>query len=72
LSQRTPDIGLWPLCPRERFIQELTSNAYDVVGISGIIVNIGKVREMCRLVPALAEINDRGRWTRIRDHTRNR
>ncbi len=35
---------------RERFIQELTSNAYDVVGISGIIVNIGKVREMCRLV----------------------
>ncbi len=35
---------------RERFIEELTSNAYDVVGISGIIVNIGKVREMCRLV----------------------
>jgi radical SAM superfamily enzyme YgiQ (UPF0313 family) len=34
---------------RERFIQELTSKAYDVVGISGIIVNIGKVREMCRL-----------------------
>ncbi|MDO8534279.1 MAG: cobalamin-dependent protein [Xanthobacteraceae bacterium] len=35
---------------RERFIEELTANAYDVVGISGIIVNIGKVREMCRLV----------------------
>lgn len=35
---------------RERFVQELTSNAYDIVGISGIIVNIGKVREMCRLV----------------------
>jgi radical SAM superfamily enzyme YgiQ (UPF0313 family) len=35
---------------RERFVEELTSNAYDVVGISGIIVNIGKVREMCRLV----------------------
>ena len=35
---------------RERFIEELTSHQYDVVGISGIIVNIGKVREMCRLV----------------------
>ena len=35
---------------RERFVQELTSSTYDVVGISGIIVNVGKVREMCRLV----------------------
>jgi hypothetical protein len=35
---------------RERFIRELTSNDYDIVGISGIIVNVGKVREMCRLV----------------------
>ena len=35
---------------RERFIRELTSNQYDIVGISGIIVNVGKVREMCRLV----------------------
>ena len=35
---------------RERFIEELTSHRYDIVGISGIIVNIGKVREMCRLV----------------------
>ena len=35
---------------RERFVQELTSNEYDIVGISGIIVNVGKVREMCRLV----------------------
>lgn len=35
---------------RERFIRELQSHSYDVVGISGIIVNFGKVREMCRLV----------------------
>jgi radical SAM superfamily enzyme YgiQ (UPF0313 family) len=35
---------------RERFVRELTSEQYDVVGISGIIVNVWKVREMCRLV----------------------
>ncbi|MGD8896355.1 MAG: cobalamin-dependent protein [Acidobacteriota bacterium] len=35
---------------RERFVRELTSHPYDVVGISSIIVNVGKVREMCRLV----------------------
>ncbi len=35
---------------RERFIREITENRYDVVGISSIIVNVGKVREMCRLV----------------------
>ncbi len=35
---------------RERFIDELKAHHYDIVGISGIIVNVGKVREMCRLV----------------------
>jgi radical SAM superfamily enzyme YgiQ (UPF0313 family) len=35
---------------RERFIAELSTHRYDIVGISGIIVNVGKVREMCRLV----------------------
>src|SRR3972149_10934825 len=35
---------------RERFVEELKTNRYDIVGISGIIVNVGKVREMCRLV----------------------
>lgn len=35
---------------RERFIRELRSTHYDIVGLSGIIVNVGKVREMCRLV----------------------
>jgi radical SAM superfamily enzyme YgiQ (UPF0313 family) len=35
---------------RDRFVQEITTHAYDIVGISSIIVNVGKVREMCRLV----------------------
>jgi radical SAM superfamily enzyme YgiQ (UPF0313 family) len=35
---------------RARFIRELERGRYDIVGISGIIVNAGKVREMCRLV----------------------
>jgi len=35
---------------RERFVREITTRKYDIVGISGIIINVGKVREMCRLV----------------------
>ncbi len=35
---------------RETFVRELKANRYDVVGISSIAVNVGKVREMCRLV----------------------
>ena len=35
---------------RERFIAELKAHPYDIVGISSIIVNIGKVAEMCRIV----------------------
>ena len=35
---------------RERFVQELTTNQYDIVGISSIVVNVWKVKEMCRLV----------------------
>jgi hypothetical protein len=38
----------------ERFERELTSTEYDVVGISGIIPNFGKVREMCRRVRQLS------------------
>jgi radical SAM superfamily enzyme YgiQ (UPF0313 family) len=33
-----------------RFIEEIRENAYDVVGISGIIPNIGKVQKMCELI----------------------
>jgi hypothetical protein len=39
---------------REAFAHELTANEYDVVGISSIIVKIGKMREMCRLVRKLS------------------
>ncbi len=35
---------------REAFEEELAAHDYDVVGISSIIVNVGKVREMCRMV----------------------
>ncbi len=35
---------------KEQFEQELRDHDYDVVGISSIIVNVGKVREMCRIV----------------------
>ena len=35
---------------RARFIRELRGGAYDIVGISAIVVNVGKVAEMCRLV----------------------
>ncbi len=34
---------------RKRFIREITRRHYDIIGISGIVVNVGKVREMCRL-----------------------
>jgi radical SAM superfamily enzyme YgiQ (UPF0313 family) len=39
---------------RKAFASELTKNHYDVVGISSIIVNVGKVREMCRMVRELS------------------
>ena len=35
---------------REDFRRELETHQYDIVGISSIIVNVGKVREMCRIV----------------------
>ena len=38
----------------KRFERELTSTEYDIVGISGIIPNFGKVREMCRRVRRLS------------------
>ena len=39
---------------REAFARELTTHHYDIVGISSIIVNVGKVREMCRMVRELS------------------
>ncbi len=35
---------------RASFIRELQTHRYDIVGISGIVINLGKVKEMCRLV----------------------
>ena len=35
---------------QDRFIKELQNSAYDIVGISSIIPNIGKVKRMCDLV----------------------
>src|SRR6185369_1688435 len=39
---------------RDAFAEELRTNRYDIVGISSIIVNVGKVREMCRMVRELS------------------
>jgi len=39
---------------REDFARESKTNHYDVVGISSIIVNLGKVREMCCMTRELS------------------
>src|ERR1017187_2545426 len=39
---------------REVFAREITQRHYDIVGISSIIVTVGKVREMCRMVRELS------------------
>ena len=39
---------------RDAFARELKANHYDIVGISSIIVNFSKVREMCRMVRELS------------------
>ncbi len=39
---------------RETFARELTTHHYDIVGISSIIVNVGKAAEMCRMVRELS------------------
>ena len=36
------------------FAAELAANDYDIVGISSIIVNVGKVQEMCKTIRRLA------------------
>jgi len=36
----------------ERFTQELAANHYDIIGISAIIPNLGKVKKMCSLIRA--------------------
>jgi radical SAM superfamily enzyme YgiQ (UPF0313 family) len=34
----------------ECFIEEIRNNTYDIIGISAIIPNVGKVRKMCELI----------------------
>ncbi len=34
----------------DRFIEEIRTHQYDVIGISGIIPNVGKVAKMCELI----------------------
>jgi len=39
---------------RQDFARELKAHRYDIVGISSIIPNVGKAREMCRMVRELS------------------
>jgi radical SAM superfamily enzyme YgiQ (UPF0313 family) len=39
---------------RDDFARQLKDNQYDIVGITGIIVNVAKVREMCRMTRELS------------------
>jgi len=34
----------------DRFIEEIQDHQYDIVGVSGIIPNIGKIKKMCELI----------------------
>ncbi len=34
----------------DRYIQELKSKSYDIIGISAILPNVGKVKKMCELI----------------------
>jgi radical SAM superfamily enzyme YgiQ (UPF0313 family) len=34
----------------DRFLEEIRDSRYDIIGISGIIPNIGKVKKMCELI----------------------
>ena len=39
---------------RAAFARELQAHHYDIVGVSSIIVNVGKAREMCRMIRELS------------------
>jgi len=39
---------------RKAFARELAAHHYDIVGVSSIIVNVGKAREMCRMIRELS------------------
>ena len=56
----------------QKFESELTAHHYDIVGISGIIPNFGKVREMCRRVRALSPQLHHRRGRTRRGNSRHR
>ena len=39
---------------RDSFAHEIQQHSYDIIGISAIIVNVAKVREMCRMIRDLS------------------
>src|SRR5207302_9676502 len=39
---------------QQDFARELKQHHYDVVGITSIIVNVAKVREMCRIIRSIS------------------
>jgi radical SAM superfamily enzyme YgiQ (UPF0313 family) len=63
----------------ERFVEEIKTREYDIIGISSIIPNLLKVRKMCRLIRKqrpgativvgghIANVPDLGRWLDV-DH----
>ena len=46
----TAPVTLLDFPRRERFIEELAQNKYDIIGISAILPNLLKVQAMCRLI----------------------
>ena len=42
---------------RDRFIQELGDQPYDIIGITAILPNIEKVKAMCRLIQRCSQAN---------------
>ena len=54
----------------DRFIEELRSRRYDIVGISGIVPNFLKVKKMCELVRAAPSRGPNHRRGTCRQHSR--
>ena len=50
---------------QEAFAPGIETHHYDVIGISSIMVNVGKVREMCRNgAVTFSRLDDCYRWSR--------
>ena len=53
----------------EIFEHEITSHHYDIIGISSIVANVGKVEKMCEVVRALSP-RSRRHWRRTSSGSR--